>query len=76
MAKRTISITMTEEEAKAVIAGLKAAFDFSVDYFMFSPGEDGYNSGNLKKNDKLELLAVRVVDRLEDSYEKKSREDT
>ncbi len=63
--KKTIQLTLKEDEVKAVVAGLKASFDFGVDYFMFSPGDDGYNDGDFDEDARLQGLAVDVVDRLE-----------
>ncbi len=62
--KQTIQLTLTEKEARAVVAGLKACFDFGVDYFMFSPGKDGYSDGNFDEDQRLQGLAVNVVGRI------------
>ncbi len=63
--KKEIQLTLTEKEAKAVVAGLKACFDFGVDYFMFAPGRDGYSDGDFDEDQKLQGLAIGVVDRIE-----------
>ncbi len=63
--EKKIQIELTEDEARAVIAGLKACFDFAVDYFMFAPGEDGYSYGDFDKDQRLQALAVDVVSRIE-----------
>lgn len=46
-------MTLTAAQAKAIINGIEAAFDFTIDYYMFAPGLKGYNSGNTRKNDKM-----------------------
>lgn len=59
---------MTRNEAMAIVAGLKFCFDFNIDYYVFSPGDD-YNTGNLKENDRLLGLAVGLVNRIENQLE-------
>ncbi len=63
--EKKIQIELTEEEARAVVAGLKACFDFGVDYFMFAPGEDGYSCGDFEEDQRLQALAVDVGSRIE-----------
>ncbi len=63
--KKTIQLTLTKKEARAVVAGLKACFDFGVDYFMFAPGEEGYSDGDFDEDQDLQSLAVDVVSRIE-----------
>ena len=58
--KIKITLELTEEEARATVAAIKSACDFSIDYYMFSPGKD-YNSGNTRRNDVLQRAAVRVA---------------
>lgn len=60
---KKIKIELTEVEARSVVAAIKACCDFNIDYYMFAPGED-YNSGNIKRNDRLLCAAVDVAARL------------
>ncbi len=62
--EKKIQIELTEDEARAVVAGLKACFDFGVDYFMFAPGEEGYSDGDFDEDQRLQGLAVNVVGRI------------
>ena len=59
-----IKLNLKNEEARAVIGGLRSALDFSHDYFMFAHGKD-YNSGAFKKDQKRQALAIRVIRRIE-----------
>ncbi len=63
--EKKIQIELTGDEARAVVAGLRACFDFGVDYFMFAPGEEGYSDGDFNKDQRLQALAVGVVSRIE-----------
>jgi hypothetical protein len=51
--KKKITVTLTATQAKALINGIEATFDFSLDYYMFSPGPSGYSTGYAKKNDRM-----------------------
>ena len=71
---KKITIELTEVEARGVVAAIKAACDFSIDYYMFSPGKD-YNDGNLKRNDRLQCAAVDVAARLNEKLNPKEGGD-
>lgn len=61
-----IKIKLKNEEARAVIEGLRSALDFSQDYYMFAHGED-YNSGPFKKDRKRQAMAIKVIRAIEDA---------
>lgn len=63
---KKIEIKLTEVEARAVVAAIKASCDFSIDHYMFSPGGN-YNEGSNKRNDRLLSAAVGVAARINES---------
>ncbi len=63
MRKNIIRVDLTMEEVETIVAGLTAALDFSLDYYMFAPGERNYSAGNLKKCVRMERIAEKLVKR-------------
>ena len=61
-----ITIKLKNEEARAVIEGLRSALDFSHDYYMFAHGKD-YNSGSFKKDQKRQALTIKTIRAIEDA---------
>ena len=64
MSKR-IQLSLTRSEAKAIVAGLKSALDFSCDYYMFAPKDGDYNQGNGDLCLRREAIASGVIDQIE-----------
>jgi len=65
--KTAMPLSLTKKEAETVVAGLRAALDFSFDYYMFAPGsERDYNRGSMKKCLEREGIARRIISRVEE----------
>jgi hypothetical protein len=59
-------LDLTKKEADTIVAGLKAALDFAVNYYTFAPSPDGdYNNGDIRKCSEREAVARRIIERVE-----------